>query len=130
MEKPASVATPNLVLYRNEGTPMHASRAIRSSNNISLRKLLCAAYLADPRDQLISPIGERDYSTLFGRIPVALAVLRMAAQIEPDPAAVMQWYRHTRITELGYLTAEQLVALGRAEAVITFLRSVRDGRRD
>jgi hypothetical protein len=109
---------------------MNASRATRSAADASLRALLCAAYLADPRDRLISPIGERDYSTLFGRIPVALAVLRVAAQIEADPAAVMSWYRHTRIAELGHLTAEQLVALGRAEAVVAFLCSVHGGERD
>jgi hypothetical protein len=108
---------------------MHARRAIRPTTDTSLRKLLCAAYLADPRDELISPIGERDYSTLFGRIPAALAVLRVAAQIEADPIVVMRWYRHTHIAELGCLTAEQLVALGRAEVVIAFLRSVRDGQR-
>ncbi len=109
---------------------MKASQAIRPTATNSLRAMLSAAYLADPRDQLISPIGERDYSTLFGRIPVALAVLRVAAQIEPDSAAVMMWYRRTRIAELGYLTAEKLVSLGRAEAVIAFLRSAHEGQRD
>lgn len=104
----------------------HASRSVTSA---SLRNLLHAAYRADPRDQLISPIGEHDYSTLFGRIPAALAVLRVAAEIEADPLAVMHWYRHVRIAELGHLTAEQLVALDRTEAVITFLRSARDGER-
>ncbi len=109
---------------------MKASLAARPAGGDSQRAMLCAAYLADPRDRLISPIGERDYSTLFGRIPVALAVLRVAAQIEPDPAAVMSWYRRTRIAELGHLTAEQLVSLGRVETVIEFLRSAHDGERD
>lgn len=109
---------------------MKANHASRPATSASLRHLLCAAYLADPRDLLISPIGERDYSTLFGRIPAALAVLRVAAQIEADPAAVMSWYRHVRIAELGHLTAEQLVSLDRAEAVVVFLRSALDGERD
>jgi hypothetical protein len=108
---------------------MNASRVTQSAAVTSLRTLLCAAYMADPRDRLISPIGERDYSTLFGRIPVALAVLRVAAQVEADPAAVLRWYRHIRIAELGHLTAEELVALGRAEAVVEFLCSIRDGLR-
>ncbi|MHA6205636.1 hypothetical protein ACXU4B_14525 [Dyella soli] len=95
----------------------------------SLRSLVVAAYTADPSDQLISPVGEHSYSTLFTLIPVALAVLRVAAEIEPRPAAVMEWYRATPIAELGQLTAEQLVALGRAEVVIAFLRSIRDGTR-
>jgi hypothetical protein len=95
----------------------------------SLRSLIDAAYLADPMDQLISPVGEWSYSTLFNLIPAALAVLREAAGLEPDPSAMMIWYRQTPIAELGYLTAEQLVALGRAEMVIAFLGSVRDGTR-
>jgi hypothetical protein len=93
----------------------------------SLRSLVLAAYTADPLDPLISPVDERSYSTLFGLIPVALAVLRVAAEIEPNPAVVMDWYRWTPIRELGNLSAEQLVALGRAEMVIAFLRSIRDG---
>ncbi len=95
----------------------------------SLQSLIVAAYAADASDRLISPLGEHGYSTLFGLIPVALAVLRVAAEIEPDRAAVMEWYRCTPIRELGDLSAEQLVALGRAEMVIAFLRSIRDGLR-
>lgn len=95
----------------------------------SLWTLTLAACAADPLDPLISPVGEYSYSTLFGLIPVALAVLRVAAEVEPCPKAVVRWYRHTPIRELGNLSAEQLVALGRAEMVIAFLRSIRDGMR-
>lgn len=96
----------------------------------SLRSLIHAAYLADPADQLIAPVGDDSYSTTFNLIPASLAVLREAAGIEPDPPAMKDWYREVPIAELGYLTAEQLVALGRAAAVISFLRSVRHGTRD
>ncbi|WP_426703052.1 hypothetical protein ACPPVV_08685 [Rhodanobacter sp. Col0626] len=96
----------------------------------SLRSLIDAAYLADPLDQLIAPVGEWSYSTTFNLIPAALAVLREAASIEPDPPTLMAWYRQTPIAELGHLTAEQLVALSRTEVVIVFLRSVRNGARD
>lgn len=96
----------------------------------SLRSLIDAAYLVDPADQLIAPIGDSSYSTMFNLIPAALAVLREAANIEPDPLAMKDWYRQAAIAELGYLTAEQLVALGRAAAVISFLRSIRNGTRD
>lgn len=109
---------------------MHAARSIKPVSNTSLHALLRAACLADPQDRLIAPIGERDYSTLFGRIPVGLAVLRVALEVEPDPGQLFAWYRRTRIAELGRLTAEQLVLLGRAEAVIAFLRSIRDGEGD
>jgi len=96
----------------------------------SLRSLVDAAYLADPADRLIAPVGDSNYSTIFNLIPTTLAVLREAAGIEPDPRAMKHWYRHVPIAELGYLTAEQLVALGRTAAVISFLRSVRSGARD
>jgi len=96
----------------------------------SLWSLTLAACAADPSDPLISPVGEHNYSTLTGLVPVALAVLRVAAEVEPCPKAVMQWYRHTPIRELGNLPAERLVALGRAEMVIAFLHSIRDGARN
>lgn len=108
-------------------TVMHS---MKPAMRLSLRSMLAAAYLADPADQLIAPISEDRYSTLFSLIPVALAVLRVAVEVEPDPAEVMYWYRNTRIGELGHLTAAELVALGRAEAVIDFLRAARDGQRD
>lgn len=109
---------------------MKASRASGTTAGVSLRALLRAACHADPLDRLISPSGEGDCSTLFGRLPAAQAVLRVAAQIEPEPAAVLDWYHQVRIAELGHLTAEQLVSLGHAEAVVAFLCSARDGERD
>ena len=95
----------------------------------SLHSLVDAAYHADPADRLIAPIGDNSYSTLFNLIPATLAVLREAAGVEPDPRSMKHWYRPVPIAELGYLTAEQLVALGRTPAVIAFLRAVRSGAR-
>lgn len=109
---------------------MRASHSIKPAARPSLRAMLAAAYLADSSDPLIAPVDEDNYSTLFSLIPVALAVLRVAAQIEPDPSSAMHWYRRTRIAELGHLTAAELVELGRADVVIDFLLAIRDGRRD
>ncbi len=108
---------------------MNAVASARRRAAPSLRSLVDAAYHADPADRLIAPVGEDSYSTLFSLIPTTLAVLREAAGIEPDPQAMKRWYRQVPIAELGYLTAEQLVALGRTTAVISFLRSVRSGAR-
>ena len=108
-------------------------RAIHSSywsTKPSLRTMLLAAYQVDPCDRVIAPVGEDSYSTMFSLIPAALAVLRVAAQIEPDPADVLRWYRQTPIAELGHLTAAELVSLGRSATVIEFLGAVRDGERD
>lgn len=109
---------------------MGAIHSIRPPMKPSLRAMLAAAYHVDPADRLIAPVDEDSYSTMFSLIPVALAVLRVAAQIEPNPSRAIHWYRNTRIAELGHLAAVELVALGRAEAVIQFLQSIRDGQRD
>ncbi|GAA0263389.1 hypothetical protein [Rhodanobacter caeni] len=109
---------------------MTAATTARREATPPLHLLVDAAYHADPADRLIAPIGDNSYSTLFNLIPTTLALLREAACIEPDPRAMKHWYRHVPIAELGYLTAEQLVALGRAAAVIAFLRAVRSGARD
>ncbi|MEO9229747.1 MAG: hypothetical protein ABI216_12500, partial [Devosia sp.] len=58
--------------------------------------------------------------------PNKLAVLRAAAKIEPEPAEVMHWYRTIPIVHLSRLTAEELVAGGRADEVLGFLRAIRD----
>jgi len=94
-----------------------------------LRRLLAEAYAHDPCREPIAPFGEDRYTTLAKLVPAALAVLHVAAQIEPEPEWVLDWYRRTRIAELGQLTAEQLVAMGRAPVVVAFLQSIRDGAR-
>ncbi|RUL78994.1 hypothetical protein [Dyella choica] len=52
------------------------------------------------------------------------AVLRVAAEIEPRPDELMNWYRQVRICQLGNLTAEMLVSMGRTAEVLEFLRSI------
>ncbi|HET6433740.1 hypothetical protein [Dyella sp.] len=100
-----------------------------SASPRALHALLLESRLDDPLDEPIAPLGEHGYTTLARVIPSALAVLRVAARIEPEPHWLMDWYRHTRIAELGHLTAEQLVAMGRAPVVIAFLQSIRRGVR-
>ena len=95
----------------------------------NLTSSLNEAFKADPADCLICPMGDSGYATLFGVVPAVLAVMRTAAEIEPCPEEVMTWYTRVRIRELGDLTAESLVAMGRTEAVVDFLRAIRDGKR-
>jgi len=61
--------------------------------------------------------------------PDVMAVFRAAARIEPDPAEVMAWYCATPIAELDGSTAKALVASGRADEVLVFLREIGDDRR-
>jgi hypothetical protein len=96
----------------------------------STRSLLASLYAVDPSDCLISQVNESSYSTLFHLIPVELAVLRAAAELEPNPALVITWYRETPIAALGQLTAEQLVGMGRAELVVAFLRRIHSSAYD
>ncbi|MGN6092097.1 MAG: hypothetical protein ACTHOL_07070 [Luteibacter jiangsuensis] len=55
--------------------------------------------------------------------PWTALVLHEAARIEPDEAARMAWYRGDPIATLGQQTAESLVACGRHEEVLGFLRA-------
>jgi hypothetical protein len=55
----------------------------------------------------------------------AWQVLREAARVEPDEAARIAWYRNDPIAGLGRETAESLVATGRYEEVLAFLRGVK-----
>lgn len=55
----------------------------------------------------------------------AWQVLREAARLEPDEDARIAWYREDPIAVLGRETAESLVASGRYEDVLAFLRAVR-----
>lgn len=96
----------------------------------SIDYFLDKACKADPLDHLIGPIGKGEYATLFGVIPDVLAVMRSAAEIEKRPIELKTWYTTVRIRELGNLTAQSLVSLGRTDAVIQFLRSIRNHERD
>jgi len=56
-------------------------------------------------------------------VSAALAILRLAAALEPDAVEAMIWYRSVPIAVLDGLTAAELVARGRTTAVLTFLRA-------
>lgn len=130
-DNPASARLAIVWLVTSEqDDAMRAVSSSHGSTTSSLRTMLVAAYQVDPFDHLIAPVGNDSYSTIFSLIPAALAVLRVAAEIESDPADVLHWYRQTHIAELGHLTAAELVSLGRSSTVIDFLSAVRDGKRD
>lgn len=61
---------------------------------------------------------------------IELAILRAAHALEDDRDAVFRWYRQDIITELGGLTARELVAMGSGHRVLELLRSIRMGERD
>jgi len=98
----------------------------RAGSPEQIRSLVSTAFAADPRDRIIGPVGDHRYSTIFGIIPDVLAVLRSAAEIERNATRLYAWYMESRIAELGDLTAQELIAMGRADAVMAFLAKVRD----
>lgn len=108
---------------------MAVTHPIRPLSRSALRELVFAACVADPCGEPIAPLGEHGYATLFRVIPSALAVLRVAAQVEPEAESLIDWYRYTTVAELGHLTPEQLVGMGRAPLLVAFLLAVRDGER-
>ena len=57
----------------------------------------------------------------------ALRVLSAAMEINPDRVRAIYWYRNAPIAEFGHRTAEQLVAQGKAEAVVSYLASIASG---
>lgn len=59
----------------------------------------------------------------------ALAVIKAAARVEPDIAAITSWYRDTPIAGLGDMTAESLVNNGRVSDVLAFLRAIEEEHR-
>lgn len=96
----------------------------------SLQSLMGRVAETSPVERLIFQARKRGYATRFGRTPGDLAVLRLAIEIEPCADELLTWYTSVRIHELGEFTAQRLVAMGRAEAVVDFLASVHDGSRD
>ncbi|RUL78832.1 hypothetical protein [Dyella choica] len=56
-------------------------------------------------------------------------VLELARLVEPNMAAVITWYFHVPIAELGNLSARQLVEQGRTDAVVAFLKAICCGDR-
>jgi hypothetical protein len=95
----------------------------------SLQSLVSQALHCDPVDRLIRRIEARGYTTRLSHVSSDLAVLRIAAEIEPCADEILIWYTSVRIRELGDLSAQTLVAMGRTRAVVEFLISIRDGDR-
>lgn len=67
--------------------------------------------------------GRRTSAPAEGFMSAALAVLRTASALEPDPLEAMAWYRSVPIAVLDGLTAATLVRQGRAYAVLAFLQA-------
>ncbi|WP_458068262.1 hypothetical protein [Rhodanobacter sp. BL-MT-08] len=91
---------------------------------VRLRAKMRQEVLTDPRDSVVSRIGEHDFSTMFGIIPDTLAVLRSASAFEKDKTKLLEWFSHERIASLGGLSAASLVRMGRAALVLDFLKRV------
>jgi hypothetical protein len=102
---------------------MRAKDARPLANRFMSRSACGAGYnpgLADPAAREGHPFAS------FSDAWVVRNVLAMAGRIEPDPVLVGHWYRETSIAALDELTAQALVAQGRAGEVLRFLRAILD----
>jgi hypothetical protein len=57
----------------------------------------------------------------------ALRVLSAAFDIARDRERAIYWYRNSPIPEFQHRTAEQLVAEGKTDAVLSYLASISSG---
>lgn len=80
----------------------------------------------DPPESTVAG-GMPVYKTRSSRDTLTVSNLfAIAGMIEPDPEAVRDWYADTSIASLNGLTAETLVAQGRAGEVLGFLLAALD----
>lgn len=105
---------------------------IRSSSLTGLIPLRARALGVHVRRPGCTPasLAEEGFANKSGIVPSGQQVMRMASIIEPDRQLVLDWYRNAPIAEFAFVSAEQLVAMGRASAVIEFLQAIRRGDRD
>ncbi len=97
---------------------------------VDTQALARASAAAEQRSLPTPPLNEDGDNACSNILLTTLIVLQTAMQVAADPVEVAAWYCDTPIAELDDLTAAQLVSLGRADEVIVFLRTVRDGKRD
>jgi hypothetical protein len=64
---------------------------------------------------------------LQGFLREALRALSAAYDVTHDRDRAIYWYRNSPIPEFAHQTAEQLVAAGKTEAVISYLTSIAAG---
>lgn len=77
------------------------------------------------RNTLRNPASER----LQARMREMVKVISAAAELTGDLSKAIYWYRNEPIADYGHRTAAELVASGKAEAVLAFIRDLENGAR-
>jgi hypothetical protein len=77
------------------------------------------------RNTLRNPGSERVQTKLREMVKVITA----AAAVTGDIAKAIYWFRNEPIADYDYMTAAELVADGRLEAVLSYLRDLENGAR-
>jgi hypothetical protein len=62
-----------------------------------------------------------------GNLLAAVQVLGRALELNTDEATVLRWFRHERLADFGLKTPFEIVAAGRADAVLAYIDSVEAG---
>lgn len=77
------------------------------------------------RNTLRNPASER----LQGRMREMVRAISAATELDGDVGKAIRWYRNEPIADYGCRTAAELVADGRVEAVLAYLRDLENGAR-
>ncbi len=77
------------------------------------------------RNTLRNPSSER----LQGRMREMVKVISAATELTGDVDKAIYWYRNEPIADYGHRTAAELVADGKVEAVLAFIRDLENGAR-
>ena len=77
------------------------------------------------RNTLRTPSSER----LQGRMREMVKVISAAAELTGDLDKAIYWYRNEPIVDYGHRTAAELVADGKVEAVLAYIRDLENGAR-
>jgi hypothetical protein len=104
--------------FRSSGLPIIDPEKFSAALHIQLQDL---AKLAGVHRTTVSDSPTN--AKLQGYLRDAVRAMSAAFEVTDDRARAIFWFRNTPIAEFTHQTAEQLVAMGKTDAVISYLQS-------
>jgi hypothetical protein len=108
--------------FRSSGLPIIDPEKFSEALHIQLQDL---AKLAGVHRTTVSDSPTN--AKLQGYLRDAVRAMSAAYEVTADRARAIFWFRNTPIREFTHRTAEQLVAMGKTDAVISYLQSSATG---
>ena len=115
-------ADADVVVFDNDLSPAQA-RNLEKALGVKVANL--AQLTGVHRNTLRNPSSER----LQGRMREMVKVISAATELTGDVDKAIYWYRNEPIADYGHRTAAELVADGKVEAVLAFIRDLENGAR-